>query len=440
MKFCAECGFAMQSTFIFCPSCGAKSVVPSGSREATSRATSNTASSSRETTPTARPSSSSFDEFKKRKQADSTLFRKKGSKKQKTPLPVTIQVGVMNPDESLRRGETLPLKVLPTASAEEIREAAVLKHKAFNRKFSAKKRYKLVFRDGSEVRVVPGTDPEEPFTLERYKEDSGFSYARVVLYLMEKEHFIDALKRVIKDDYESDDDEVQGEDIGDGDAPVVTSEHCDKSNYERINTVDRGRNPEIQVLSQSLCSNSHSTSDTSANSGVPLAESSTSPVPYGIECPTCFGKFPITEIANHADVCAQSLFSDDYEDIDVDDPFTELPTPLTELPTTSSATVHDNKAESIKLAIESLRTRHLQLEDEPVRITVRRKCIWEDYRRARKVYYNPSNLLKVTFSTEPAIDDGGPKREFFAGNITNIILSSSRLSIRQNACAIHLFS
>ena len=54
-------------------------------------------------------------------------------------------------------------------------------------------------------------------------------------------------------------------------------------------------------------------------------------------------------------------------------------------------------------------------EEEPIRITVRHSRLWEDFKRARSRYYCPQKKLKVTFSGEPAIDDGGPKREFFSG-------------------------
>ena len=46
---------------------------------------------------------------------------------------------------------------------------------------------------------------------------------------------------------------------------------------------------------------------------------------------------------------------------------------------------------------------------------MRRKKIWDDFKRSRECYCTPERILKVTFSGEPAVDSGGPKREFFAG-------------------------
>ena len=34
----------------------------------------------------------------------------------------------------------------------------------------------------------------------------------------------------------------------------------------------------------------------------------------------------------------------------------------------------------------------------------------------KKKWFKPKGMLKVTYVGEPAVDDGGPKREFFTGN------------------------
>ena len=92
---------------------------------------------------------------------------------------VTIQVGVMKDEHTVKRGESLSTKVLPSATASDILQVAKKKHEAFNKRFFKKRgtNYRLVYKDGSEVKSVPGTDPEVPFTLQRYKEESGFRYA-----------------------------------------------------------------------------------------------------------------------------------------------------------------------------------------------------------------------------------------------------------------------
>ena len=113
---------------------------------------------------------------------------------------VAIPVGVTNEGKALKRGETLPLKVTSTATPKEILEAAVGKHSAFNKRFDPKIKYHLLFRDGSEVQNIPGISPEEPFTLKRYKEASGFGYSRITLYLHPVGDFIEILQEIIESD------------------------------------------------------------------------------------------------------------------------------------------------------------------------------------------------------------------------------------------------
>ena len=50
------------------------------------------------------------------------------------------------------------------------------------------------------------------------------------------------------------------------------------------------------------------------------------------------------------------------------------------------------------------------------RLHVRRKTIWKDYVDYRKKkWVNKNSSLTLVFAGEPAVDDGGPRREFFAG-------------------------
>ncbi|KAK2569286.1 hypothetical protein P5673_006197 [Acropora cervicornis] len=57
-----------------------------------------------------------------------------------------------------------------------------------------------------------------------------------------------------------------------------------------------------------------------------------------------------------------------------------------------------------------LKLRHLKEKEEAVRVTVRRRKIWDDFKRSRERYYTTDRILKATFSWEPAVDSGGPKR------------------------------
>ena len=47
------------------------------------------------------------------------------------------------------------------------------------------------------------------------------------------------------------------------------------------------------------------------------------------------------------------------------------------------------------------------VKDNEIRVTVKRKHFWRDFTRARNEYFCPTNTIKVTFCSEPAIDDRG---------------------------------
>ena len=59
-----------------------------------------------------------------------------------------------------------------------------------------------MFKDGSDVEFVSGST--EPFTLRRFKEDSGFGYARIVLFLKPLGDIFDQLQESLARDSASD--------------------------------------------------------------------------------------------------------------------------------------------------------------------------------------------------------------------------------------------
>ena len=190
-SFCSKCGFCLENEFKFCPKCGVKvRTFPTARCETT-------------TTPFSLPN---FHTFKSQKESErKTFFARKahaGHKKRKVDDEmVTINVGVMKEKGVIKRGETLPLKVPSTASAEDIGLAAVKKHTLFNSRFiHSQAEHILAFKDGSEVKQIPGVGPEEPFTSRRYKEESGFGYARITLYLLPEGDIFEDLRRYVDEE------------------------------------------------------------------------------------------------------------------------------------------------------------------------------------------------------------------------------------------------
>lgn len=70
--------------------------------------------------------------------------------------------------------------------------------------------------------------------------------------------------------------------------------------------------------------------------------------------------------------------------------------------------------DDIKSVLENHRCKFLSKDSTDVfRITVRRSNIWEDALRAVKRSFDERKHIRITFLGESAIDDGGPRREFF---------------------------
>ena len=198
-KFCHRCGSSLESGFKFCPHCGEAAVTRDSSNVGDCSRPSTVPSASSTTTNIAKPSTNfnskkkkpmilkSFSAFKSGKENERSPFfvRKKGAKRAKAnESEVKITIGIMDDIDKIKRGESIPLKVSPSSSPEEILKLSVEKYATFNKRFNRKFKYALVFKVGREVATIPGTDPEEPFTLDRYKEVSGFGYSQITLYLV----------------------------------------------------------------------------------------------------------------------------------------------------------------------------------------------------------------------------------------------------------------
>ena len=95
--------------------------------------------------------------------------------------------GKLNP----RSGFSIPLQVKVDADALHVKRAAYEKMSRYCPDFSCSdiSDCKLVYESGEVVRYIPGTC--DPFTLRKFKADSGLSYSRIILYLQVYENFKD---------------------------------------------------------------------------------------------------------------------------------------------------------------------------------------------------------------------------------------------------------
>ena len=74
------------------------------------------------------------------------------------------------------------------------------------------------------------------------------------------------------------------------------------------------------------------------------------------------------------------------------------------------------------------------LGDSTVKIQMRRKKIWKDTLRAfRQQDFTTKKWLQVEFIGEAAVDDGGPRREYFRWGMQEICNNSSLFQGQGNA-------
>ena len=182
------------------------------------------------------------------------------------------------------------------------------------------------------------------------------------------------------------------------------------------------------------CDPSHTTGESLLNTmpltSTPLATEQ----PIRVRCPTCEKSFLSHEIESHADGCAEAAWTGSEHlvyarlmaDIEADDQ---------DLPGNQSApeengldpvhlhydvetTADDESPADIKPElIGTLETLQTNINKRTDRINVQRTSVLDDYIDARKrcPWMHPENRLRVVFIGEPAIDTGGPRREFCSG-------------------------
>lgn len=389
--FCCKCGVQTPDHSNYCWKCGA--AVKS---EAAGEVKTNTTKTL------------SFDTFKKRKEEErSGRFQSKKSKSGNSSTPITkgkenqevsINVGFMKfEDDKLKkcRGRALPVKVAIEADRKTILERSVRKHANHFRDVHSNLDYILLYPDSSEILHLPGTTEE--FVLNKYKEDVGRNYNRITFFIATKTDYeLNRLSELgaILEEEESDRENEQ------------EPNHCQtkwkQTTLEEINERDArtnsNSNSSVIVVSSS---------DSSTNLSVNEREPSSSE--HSIQCPTCFELFSVHSIAEHADACID-VWIGDIEDSQ-DDTDSDLPNP--------GLDVHEEVTSTASLmsVAQKLADDHIKKENQK-RLNVRRKHLWVDFKQAHtKFKLDPSMPIRVVFLGEPAVDDGGPKREFFTGTL-----------------------
>ena len=405
MVFCSVCGTEHVHNAKFCHKCGkeATRTVPNVSTidvlSGTVATTSGRSNENRTTSDKTGSSRLSFTAYRMRKEKERSACSPKGpvGKKLKkavsnnnTDVQVKVNVGIMTfKDGRLlpKRSTMLPLNVSDRVGSEELLEKAVEKHSRFNGHLISNNPslYKLLY--GSTARVQEAkTIPvsEELFSLRRYKEEIGKPYSKISFYICPLTDYLDELIN------SSSDEEMV-------DSPIETD-----SMSSRNESV-----PESDLAKQQ-------TPFSSADK-VEIEHSSEPPLSQTVQCPICLQNFSIQEIHQHAEGCSSWLLSEDdvieLTDVDNDQILAERENQKKICDMDKNVVKQMLKEEVSKLA-------SLNVEKEnQKRLTVRRKSIWEDFKDEmfKKNRISPCCRIKVIFSGEPAVDDGGPRRELFSG-------------------------
>ena len=355
----------------------------------------------------------SFEEFKKRKQSSRSSFISKNGKKRKaTNEEVKIQVGILHGVDGILRkikGRTLPVTTNVTVDASEILQIAIDKHAKHFRQFNTACKYVLLYPDYTIVNTLPGS--LKGFTLEAYKEDLGRTYAKIYLWLCKQE------------DYETLRD-VESDPEGTNLKPAFAEQNSDDNTCQTLPATTHDPVATSSTATSSSVVAAHHTiiPYLSSNSNSTLCQSREE---VSALCPICYQSFPVEVIASHADLCAQAFdpIGEIIEEIDVlSDPENNIDT-ATDLPTDETT----SQSQPINsLAFQPI-VAQLQMKinfSNKMRINVRRKHIFQDFLAIRKKpWFDLGKVFKVTFIGEPAIDDGGPRREFFSGLLRLTIIS-----------------
>lgn len=170
--FCSECGKSFPQLAKFCSNCGSKSTSPT------------------------KASTIRFSKFRKRKEEERRgKLEPKGKKPKVTTASkkkdVIVNIGVMkycHGELKKCRGKTLPITTTTDASANQIKEKAVAKHTSHNKSLHDGLEYVLLYPDSSKIVNIPGSN--EPFVLEKYREEVGRQYKRITLFISTKSDFL----------------------------------------------------------------------------------------------------------------------------------------------------------------------------------------------------------------------------------------------------------
>ena len=307
-----------------------------------------------------------FQESLKRKaESRKEHFKFKPKSAKKVEKDVSINIGIMryvNGTLKFCRGRNLPVTVPSSASRDDILTKAVTKHANHDKNLIRDDlRYTLLYPDGTEVKTLPGSS--DCFILHKYKDEIGKSYSRVTLYIATKSDVSDALFSELEEKC------TASELSSDDESSTLVKELSVPTFLPKPQTFE----PSIKEV------------DSKEEESVAYPAENTHQ--REVECPTCSRFFPLNKIADHADLCADVWIGTvEGEAVLITAEETENP------PSTADDTANPTSVETgsivcpddLTAILETLQQQYVSGKE--VRVNIRRKHIWSDFKQARKKF------------------------------------------------------
>ena len=384
---------------------------------------------------------------------------------------VKVNIGIMFFDGSElkpQRGKNLPIKVPKASLKNDILNAGLAKHKAhFHNMIKDGTEYVLLYPDGTKVDTLKESDDD--FVLYKYKAEYGKSYHRISFFICSSRDHAECsiaslalclVKSSSESDVESENEDslenktstlTTGRPTMAMSSATTTGSSCSPTLASSSLTATVASSVTTTVSSSSLIMESscnRSITATSSNASVaPSVDSSMTPITPP-ENRDCTNELLLTEMfpqlspadareallamnnnleaavnsivsslpqsTTHEEVYAAFDFCNNIED---DPEFLENDNSVSDIniPTADEQTIKENENARLHEMIADLANKKLK-KDSSLRIKVRRSHVWEDAKMKmnRCSDEDLENVIRVQFVGEPAVDQGGPKREFFS--------------------------
>jgi hypothetical protein len=367
-----------------------------------------------------------FEQFRKRLSSKRQEKSKEEAKKKKleSPNEVMINIGIMKLVKGILKpvkGKVMTVRVLSNIRKQELLKKGIDKHSAYDRNFEPFQNYALLYPDGSEILTLPG-QPTQLFQLDKYKEDIAKPYNRITLYLADRELLGDESdsdleqesypKSTVTSTMTSSSTQsvictslVETSTKGNSSSDVeestkatqhATKQHCPSEADLSNNSVIQNKTDKLHSLKDMFPARDEQEVKNAIDSTESLEEAVNLLINADLSLNDAYASLLSTATDNCDDYVT---YHDAFDDnLILDETATTFSTDIT-----LQDILNEKKREELK-------------GEEFLRLKIRRHAVWEDvlFKWKRIQPEDITKPIKVQFIGEPAVDHGGPLREFFS--------------------------